>query len=29
MGHPQVRWSVQLMTQNGVLPAQFQGDREG
>src|SRR2546427_11284422 len=29
MGHPQVRWSVQLMTQNGGIPAQFQGDREG
>jgi hypothetical protein len=29
MGHPQVRWSGQLMTQNGVIPAQFQGDREG
>jgi hypothetical protein len=29
MGHPQVKWSVQLMTQNGGIPAQFQGDREG
>src|SRR5215470_2909581 len=29
MGHPQVRWSGQLMTQNGGIPAQFQGDREG
>jgi hypothetical protein len=29
MGHPQVKWSVQLMTHNGVIPAQFQGDREG
>src|SRR5215813_6545519 len=29
MGHPQVRWSLQLMTQNGGIPAQFQGNREG
>src|SRR5438309_7314019 len=29
MGHPQVRWSVQLMTQHGGVPAQFQGDRDG
>jgi hypothetical protein len=29
MGHPQVRGSVQLMTQNGGIPAQLQGDREG
>jgi cold shock protein len=29
MGHPQVKWSVQLMTQTGGIPAQFQGDREG
>jgi hypothetical protein len=29
MGHPQVRWSVQLMTQHGGIPAQLQGDREG
>src|SRR5215831_8141414 len=29
MGHPQVRWSGQLMTQHGEIPAQFQGDREG
>jgi hypothetical protein len=29
MGHPQVRESVQLMTQNGGIPAQLQGDREG
>jgi Domain of unknown function (DUF3597) len=29
MGHPQVRWSVQLMTHHGGILAQFQGDREG
>jgi exodeoxyribonuclease V alpha subunit len=29
MGHPQVRWSVLLMTQNGGMPAQLQGDGEG
>jgi hypothetical protein len=29
MGHPQVRWSVQLMTQNGRMPTQLQGDRAG
>src|SRR5262245_8296726 len=29
MGHPQGRWSVQLMTQNGGIPAQFQRDPEG
>jgi hypothetical protein len=29
MGHPQVRESVQLMTHNGGMPAQLQGDREG
>src|SRR5262245_25230198 len=29
MGHPQVRESVPLMTQNGGIPAQLQGDREG
>ena len=29
IGHPQVRWSVQLMTQHGGIPAQFQGDCEG
>jgi hypothetical protein len=29
MGHPQVKWSVQLMTHNGGIPAPFQGDREG
>src|SRR5215472_15635999 len=29
MGHPQVKWSLQLMTQNGGIPAQFQGNREG
>src|SRR5712691_11648644 len=29
MGHPQVRWSVWLMTQNGGMPAQLQGDGEG
>jgi hypothetical protein len=29
MGHPQVSWSVQLMTQHGGIPAQLQGDREG
>jgi hypothetical protein len=29
MGHPQVRWSVWLMTQHGGMPAQLQGDGEG
>jgi hypothetical protein len=29
MGHPQVRWSTPVMTQDGGMPAQFQGDREG
>src|SRR2546426_7633983 len=29
MGHPQVRWSGWLMTQNGGIPAQVQGDEEG
>src|SRR5712691_2336417 len=29
MGHPQVRWSVLLMTQNGGMPVQLQGDGEG
>jgi hypothetical protein len=29
MGHLQVRWSVPVMTQDGGMPAQFQGDREG
>src|SRR6266436_6006462 len=29
MGHPQVRWSVLLMTQHGGTPAQLQGDGEG
>jgi hypothetical protein len=29
MDHPQVRESVQLMTQHGGTPAQLQGDREG
>ena len=29
MGHPQVRWSVLLMTQHGGRPAQLQGDSEG
>src|SRR5215813_14242739 len=29
MGHPQVRWSVLLMTQDGGMPAQVQGDGEG
>jgi hypothetical protein len=26
MGHPQVKWSVQLMTQDGDKAEQFQGD---
>src|SRR5215831_16451057 len=25
MGHPQVRWLVWLMTQDGLMPSQFQG----
>src|SRR5439155_25333380 len=25
MGHPQVRWLVWLMTQDGIMPSQFQG----
>jgi hypothetical protein len=29
MGHPQVRWSVLLMTQDGGMPAHVQGDGEG
>src|SRR4029434_3257940 len=29
MGHPQVRWSVWLMTQHGGMPAQLQGEGEG
>src|SRR2546428_13958651 len=29
MGHPQVRWSVQLMTQDGGKTEQLQGDHEG
>ena len=29
MGYPQVRWSVLLMTQDGGMPAQVQGDGEG
>ena len=29
MGHPQVIWSTPVMTQDGGMPAQFQGDREG
>src|SRR5713101_6861532 len=29
MGHPQVRWSVSLMTQHEGMPAQLQGDGEG
>src|SRR5215510_6118901 len=29
MGHPQVTWSVQLMTHNGGISTQFQGDCEG
>jgi hypothetical protein len=29
MGHPQVKWSVWLMTQHGGMPAQLQGDGEG
>src|SRR5256885_15564952 len=28
MGHPQVRWSTPVMTQDGGMPAQFQGDHE-
>jgi hypothetical protein len=28
MGHPQVRWSLQLMTQDGGKTEQFQGDCE-
>jgi hypothetical protein len=28
MGHPQVRWSLQLMTQDGGITAQFQEDCE-
>src|SRR5712691_10312941 len=28
MGHLQVRWLVQLMTQDGLMPSQFQGDGE-
>jgi len=26
MGHPLVRWSLQMMTQDGGKTAQFQGD---
>src|SRR6266702_4733337 len=29
MGHPQVRWLVWLMTQDGLMPSQFQGDEGG
>src|SRR5262249_1724706 len=29
MGHPLVRWSLQMMTQNGGMTAQLQGDHEG
>jgi hypothetical protein len=29
MGHPQVRWLVWLMTQDGGMTAQLQGDHEG
>src|ERR671931_81628 len=29
MGHPQVRWLVWLMTQDGRMPSQFQGDGGG
>src|SRR6266705_2261384 len=29
MDHPQVRWSVQLMTQDGGKTEQLQGDHEG
>src|SRR5215471_17878252 len=29
MGHPQVRWLVWLMTQDGLMPAQLQGDEGG
>src|SRR5947209_8888560 len=28
MGYPLVRWSLQMMTQNGGKTAQFQGDHE-
>jgi hypothetical protein len=29
MGHPQVRWSVELMIQDGGKTAQLQGDHKG
>src|SRR5215467_13990431 len=29
MGHPLVRWSLQMMTQDGGMTAQLQGDHEG
>src|SRR5215470_3104741 len=29
MGHPLVRWSMQMMTQDGGKTTQFQGDHEG
>src|SRR5215470_14544827 len=29
MGHPQVKWLVWLMTHDGLMPAQLQGDEGG
>jgi len=29
MGHPQIKWSVLLMTQHGGMPAELQGDHAG
>jgi hypothetical protein len=29
MGHPLVRWSLQMMTQDGGMTAQLHGDHEG
>src|SRR5215470_15172334 len=29
MGHPLVRWSMQMMTHDGGKTTQFQGDHEG